>query len=326
MKKELIGLLICILVISSAVLPAAGAIINRNVRLEEQQIAVEKQDQTLTSLSDQDFAELEKQLEEMDNKFYSEENREERIDIIKETTVLMDEYGQLPSDLSVDHALQLVDERCMDPEFIEFLDRPFDGTTEVDNKDGSGLTDENTDPLSIKGVAKSSQETSVVGSSGNDLYSGSGNGNFLSDKSVLVNGQHVKNGDGSLADGINMWCESNYLVDIILRNDVFHIMVHNDNDEEIWHSVSITVKKPNGDIIFDEFTTTCPFPMKSHTLDFWTFWRFPDFREKGHMFGFFDIYWEFYVLNDGSCLKEKYRGFIFGIAAIIFTPRGIPFE
>ena len=103
-------------------------------------------------------------------------------------------------------------------------------------------------------------------------------------------------------------------------------MVNNDNDEEIWHRVSITVKKPNGATIFDEFTTTCPFPMKPHTLDFWTFWRFPDFREKRHMFGFFDIYWEFYVLNDGSCLKEKYRGVIFVIAAIIFTPRGIPFE
>ena len=104
-----------------------------------QQSMVSVNDETLT-LSEQDLAELEKQLEEMTNKFYSAENRDEKIDIIKETVVLIDEYGQLPSGLSAEQVLQLLNEQCQDPEFIEFLDRSYETCIEVDKKDTDYLT------------------------------------------------------------------------------------------------------------------------------------------------------------------------------------------
>ena len=55
MKKKLIGFLISILIIAAAVIPATGIVINKNIKLEKQQIVVEESSVTDIKSDDVDW-------------------------------------------------------------------------------------------------------------------------------------------------------------------------------------------------------------------------------------------------------------------------------
>ena len=256
------------------------------------------------SSSEQDFAELEKLLVDMENRFYTAEDRNERIDIIKETVVLVDEYGQLPSGLSVDHALQLVDIKCMDPEFIEFLDSPYNGNPVCD--DGDILTNKDVDCESSSGGTLNSQGTSM-----------NSNENLLSNKSSVLGGQHVYNTGDGLADKVKIKVVKGTWLQTLLRGSVFKVTLWNGNNCTINYYLDVDVTSKKGDVIFElkhDFITD----FTPGLLDIIGFWYYIQFRQEGFLFGFFDINVKIQVLEDASIQTKTAHGFIFGISAIIW--------
>lgn len=126
--------------------------------------------------------------------------------------------------------------------------------------------------------------------------------------------------NGGLIDNIKYRCRGPYLLEILLREHVFAVLFNNNNDEYIWVSFYVNVTDRNGNELFNSREVSPPFPIKPNSLNQWQTLEFKDFRNKGHLFGFFVVIFDLTVLDDGSNRKEVFHGFIFGISALFFNP------
>lgn len=127
---------------------------------------------------------------------------------------------------------------------------------------------------------------------------------------------------GGLADNVPITCHGAYWINAILREWVFGITLINNNDVPINFKMLVDVTKRDGTILFDCSPVILPYPFKNGTLGHVQLVIFPQFREKRHLFGFFDVYVDFTVFEDGSSRKKVFHGLIFGISAVIFDIEG----
>ena len=101
MKKELIGFLICTLLVTVAVAPGINA-------LTIQKNEINKVNEQTKTLNLQDTDSLEEIIDDIITRFYDVETTEEKISILKELIVVLDEYDLLPEDVTVEEAQQLI--------------------------------------------------------------------------------------------------------------------------------------------------------------------------------------------------------------------------
>jgi len=99
MKKELIGILICTLLLSVAVSPVINAL---TIKKNEINIAKEP------TFSLQDTNAWEETINDIITRFQDAETQESKIAILKEIPIVMDIYGLLPEDMTVKEAQKLI--------------------------------------------------------------------------------------------------------------------------------------------------------------------------------------------------------------------------
>jgi len=101
MKKETIGILICTLLISVAIAPAINALDN-----EINEVNNVKEPTETFGLAD--TGSWEGIINDIITRFEAAETQESKIDILREIPVVMDMYGLLPEDMSVEETQELI--------------------------------------------------------------------------------------------------------------------------------------------------------------------------------------------------------------------------
>jgi len=136
--------------------------------------------------------------------------------------------------------------------------------------------------------------------------------------SYLVSGADERSG---LIDNVNISCRGPFLFQILVRESVFSVSFNQTSSETVEISMDVNVTKKDGELLFETLTPFVVDLQPNHSFHM-GFWTFPDFRKAHHLFGFFDVNVDFTVLTDGSHKIERFRGFIFGISAIILDKEG----
>ena len=103
MKKELVGLSVCIMLVAVAFVPNIAA----DDGLES------------SSLSEQYLAELEDRLLELNDRLLAADTLAEKEPILREMVSLFDEYGVLPDDMTVDEAFDIIKTNYVGDEQLE---------------------------------------------------------------------------------------------------------------------------------------------------------------------------------------------------------------
>ncbi len=123
--------------------------------------------------------------------------------------------------------------------------------------------------------------------------------------------------DGGLADKVKIEVTKGTWLQTLLRGSVFKVKLWNGNNRTINYFFNVNVTKKKGEVLFEHKHDLIE-DFTPGLLDNWGFWYYTHFRQKGFIFGYFDINVKIQIVEDASIKTHQGHGIIFWISALIW--------
>ncbi len=120
-----------------------------------------------------------------------------------------------------------------------------------------------------------------------------------------------------LADKVKIEVKKGGWLHTLLRFSVFRVILWNGNNRTINYFLNVNVTTRKGEVLF-ELKHDLIEDFTPGLLDNWGFWYYIQFRQKGFIFGYFDINVKIQVVEDASIKTHQGHGIIFWISAFIW--------
>ncbi len=129
--------------------------------------------------------------------------------------------------------------------------------------------------------------------------------------------QYLQSNTNGLADKVKIEVKKGGWLHTLLRFSVFRVILWNGNNRTINYFLNVNVTTRKGEVLF-ELKHDLIEDFTPGLLDNWGFWYYTHFRQKGFIFGCFDINVKIQVVEDASIKTHQGHGIIFWISALIW--------